>query len=614
MPVLVSSKLPEDIHANLQNVSAQEEYRSDIPFAIIYRELITWLESHLQAMITELNDQQGPEIDDFIIAIYNNDNNNLHHTFEQIKHIPMSRRPVGKRTEGAISHWLADTETTDKRGYKSPGDTNTNFGRFSTMVADDYKPQLETNLPTRRRYDYSHNNSAIEVRISTQGERHEGDERVNPLFELFLIAQRNKRRRNGVESPSDITHIYFNNLGLDRSKTDYEGSKERRLSRMLHTLEDRHDNVAVITLPADKGLMSRYHYAKTSPDLLCSSVYHQLKNIASANNQVLSRVQDFYISDRLRKDILPADVLQRLLWNSFDAMGITNTEQKISMAQRQAIWVHFVKFELPEHIINTLGPDYYNFSCKDAIDRGGIASAYFNLMRSIKQNQPMSREAFECTLHAAPAMVKGRGINSHLNVIWNAVDAYIGANFNFVNNTADIRWMLRWRDANCPHSRSEDLLCRRIPQVRDSLSQHKGPGVDKGLHILGQIETQLAQGVSGKRLLLETVSVLDDLIMAPDTDKYGEFESLANDLDIKYPTLQVIAGLMKTFLAAIALIPTLGYSRNWMIAGWATTKAAIHVSTRRSLQHDMRGPDHMAAGLKDLDIDSSDEDGASFTR
>ncbi|MGQ3891174.1 hypothetical protein [Legionella sp. CNM-4043-24] len=593
IPAFIFSRLPDSIADRLRALYEDSTNHADVPYAILYRDLMGFLENNLRDIIEEWirleGDDVKAEIDYFILSLYDNDNNNLHLTFDEIKHIPMTKRPVSRKTESAISSWLADSESARERGYKSPADNDSNIGRFTTMVADDFKPQLETNLPTRRSYEYRHDTNSIELRIATQGERHHGEERVNPLFELFLTAQHNISQRNAQCQHKSHTHVYFNNLGLHRSAADYEGNKESRLSKSLHDLEMRHPNIAVITLPADKGLMNRNHYSQTRPMLSAEGVYKQFLRITRQDN----REHDFRISKAVRQAAgLNRGVFEHLLSNSFRTMGVRDLSQPLSFALKQAIWVDFIKYELPNHIINTLSPHYYNFSCKDAIDRGGISSAYFNLMNSIRHDAPLSREEFECALHAAPAMVKGRGINSHLNIIWNAIDAYIEPRYNRLTQNPDILWLIRWRDANCPHARTEELLTRRIQQTRFRLQTMQGPAIRKALNILAQIDIQLAQGVSGKRLLLETVSVLDDLICNPGSDSHLELENLANEMEIKYPALQLVAGLLKTFIAVLAYAPTLGYSRGWMTSGWATAKAAFHADTRRALLEQMRTPDH----------------------
>src|SRR5690606_4438159 len=115
---------------------------------------------------------------------------------------------------------------------------------------------------------------------------------------------------------------------------------------------------------------------------------------------------------------------------------------QISPAQRQAVWFHFNKFELPNYIIQTLQPESINFSCKDAIDRGGVSSAYYNLVKSFETDHPLSREEFDQALHAAPAMVKGRGMNHHLKMIWNTVDAYVNANYQAIYEDPQKAWLI----------------------------------------------------------------------------------------------------------------------------------------------------------------------------
>jgi len=107
-------------------------------------------------------------------------------------------------------------------------------------------------------------------------------------------------------------------------------------------------------------------------------------------------------------------------------MGI-KPEDVLSSAQKQAVWLHFIKFELTNYILNKLQPNSYNFSCKDAIDRGTVSSLYYNLHQSFALNQPISRDEFERDLDIAAANVKGRGMNFHRRILWNAIDCYVNA-------------------------------------------------------------------------------------------------------------------------------------------------------------------------------------------
>lgn len=545
------------------------------------------------------------ELNDFMVSIYENDNEILESTFNAIHHIPLEHTPSDSDIQSKIATFVKDSGERINLQAQSPAQAGSAYGRFTAMIANNFKPQHTTSLATVRKYDHSSDATTKELRFGTQAQRHEGEARVSPLFERWLTVQEEAHLPTAAGEAAPITHVYFNNLARDR--TDMEGKKEAALTQELHKLEARHPNIAVITLPADKGLMASSEFKKT--DLNHSYDYESVQNeflqIATQDPAATRSVKDFYISDKIReavfkdangrhsKDIEKTQV-QELLDKSFKAMGIQEGTP-LTGAQRQAVWFHFTKFELPNAIINTLSPQSINFSCKDAIDRGGVSSAYYNLMSSLQNNQPMSREEFDRGLHAAPTMVKARGMNHHTKLIWNAVDAYINANYATVKNDPKQNWLIEWRDLNCPHARVAELLKLRIEQTREDLAQiqpqnqPQNQALKKGLEILNNIQQQSDVGVSGKRLLLETVTRTPTVILNPSDEKNNErYSVIADKLSIKYPKLQVVAGMMKSLVALALYIPSFGHTKKWLEEGIATARAGFHAATRSQIQEKMK--------------------------
>ncbi len=544
------------------------------------------------------------QLNHFIFSIYNNDNRILENTFEAIQHIPLQHTPIDNDIQSRIAKFVKDDGERVNLQTLSPAQAGSAYGRLTAMMASDYKPQHSTSLATVRKYVHSADGSTTELRFGTQGQRDNGVARVSPLFERWLTVQeRMHLPEDGVTHP--ITHVYFNNLGLDR--TDMEGKKERELTQVLHELEARHPNVAVITLPADKGLMSSSEYKKTGPNDRhdFQSVNDELLQISHQDPAAQRPIKDFYISDKIRRAVFQdangryskeneKQQLQELLDKSYKAMGIQEGEA-LTGAQRQAVWFHFIKFELTNAIVKALTPQTVNFSCKDAIDRGGVSSAYYNLMNSLQNNQPMTREEFDQGLHAAPTMVKARGMNHHTKLIWNAVDAYINANYEAIKNEPKQAWLIQWRDLNCPHTRVAELLKLRIEQTQNDLAQihpvnpTQAEALNQGRVILTKIQQQSDVGVSGKRLLLEAVTRTPDVILRPDDERNNQrYNEVADKLTIKYPKLHVLAGIMK-FIAAIALyIPSFGSTKQLFQEGIATARAGFHATTRSHIQEQMK--------------------------
>lgn len=583
MPEKMSEALTEVTKANTDEEvkRVQEKYR----FGDLYHDFFKYIENNIDNLESyAITETDRANFNKFVLAIYHNDNKILENTFAKIKDVVLGHAPIALKLEKAITSHLQDNWSTINA--ITPAISGSNMGRIKALMAQDFKPQHTTSLSTIRHYNYQTKSSPTEYRFGTQGQRHEGKERVSPLFSAWLHAKAAAHPKQ-----TKIDHIYFNNLGLDRS--GFEGNKEKALTHVLHGLEADHKNVAVITLPADKGILRAHNYRKTNPTLNSKSVFDEFLAIASQDPKAKTEVKDFFISPHIRSLLFgetnKQEELTRLLKNSFDKLGVPYDDQKISLAQQQAVWFDFIKFELPNHIIAKLNPESINFSCKDAIDRGGVSSAYYNLMKSIEQGHPLSREEFDRGLHAAPAMVKGRGMNHHQNIIWNAMNEYVNKNYATLNDGN--RWMVEWRDLNCPHERVGELLKLRIEQEKGRLSTlGDTPAVGLAKNILQTIENQSTAEVSGKRLLLETVSRTTSLITPTGLREdnglttANQFDKLVNKLNIKFPTLNVLAGLIKSL---IGLIPHL-FSKekdpqSLMHSGIATIKAGMHSQDRNLL-------------------------------
>ncbi|RUR17013.1 hypothetical protein ELY10_01300 [Legionella septentrionalis] len=631
IPSQAVQNLPENVTSLFAELAKIEPaYHPETAYADLYSRFFRVVEDEFLPWIKDSdNIEIEREWDNFFFAIYHNDNNILPNTYEAIREIPANHRPVANAIEHKVSQSLLDSKSQRiNKEAQTPAEAGSAYGRFTAMISANFKPQHTTSIATVRTYQY--NDGAInpenkkgvtEYRFGTQAQRHHGEVRVSPLFEHWLQVQERQA------SEKSITHIYFNNLGKDRpKKLDFEGHKEKALTTALHDLETDHENIAVITLPADKGLMGKSDFKKTNDHHSYQKVREEFLHIALEDGKAQEKIKDFHISPKVREILfcdsrgkyskeLEEEKLNDLLNNSFIKMGIDPTKnQDLSSAQRQAVWFHFTKYELPNFIIETINPVSINFSCKDAIDRGGVSSAYYNLMKSIESGQPLSRKEFECALHAAPAMVKARGMNHHSKLIWNTVDAYINQNYEQIRDDPKKAWLIEWRDLNCPHSRVEALLNLRTAQVLQELRQREASlqnsnlipakenqlelkSIAQGIKILENIEQQHIAGVSGKRLLLEAVTrtaelllpsvihVQDARINIQQEKNLASYLTLAKDLTVKYPALQTLGGFMKALVGTILLLPTFGLTKGWVEKGWATCKAGF-AGREKGLLHD----------------------------
>lgn len=562
----------------------RQEYNDNYPYGDLYSSCIASLEE----FISNNSIEKIKILDDLVQAVYHNDNHILEKPSEWINDIGAKTRPQ-KPTANKIKQKIKDTH--NPINQRTPNNVGGVFSRLYSLFSKDFKPQYETNLPTIKNYSYKNALDPVEYRFSTQAQRHNGKTRVSPLFKRWLQINAEK---SGSAQP--ICHIYFNNLALDRSDLNIAGSKEREFTLELHKLEKNPSyKVLVITLPAHEGLMDSNHYKINNDRLPILSVFNEFLDVAKGKHHK-SGISDFKMSREARKQLFGTVkneeiILKRLLKKSFKAQGLEKNHF-ISTAQKQAIWLHFIKYELANYIIKTIQPNSFNFSCKDAIDRGALSSSYYNLIRSFELNKPITRKEFERSIDAAAASIKGRGMNFHRKIIWNALNVYVNANYVKLLANPEKSWLIYWRDMNCPHSQAEELLKIRLEQTMKQFKQLPEDEKNKdskrlGLQLLSTTLELNEQKVSGKRLLLEVVSRTSELMHLSSKKSINDYQNLANELKINHPALYVLGGLMELLLGAIFYIPSLGYSQKMIDHGLATANTGFFASNRTKLSDEI---------------------------
>ncbi|PJD91510.1 MAG: hypothetical protein CK424_06795 [Legionella sp.] len=524
-------------------------YDEQYPYGALYTSFM----GNLEAAISQQTPLQRKEYDAFFLSLYENENANLEHTYQSIKDIVLDKTPSSRPVQKAIEHAVKDQKNT--LNPYTPSQAGSAVGRFGDMISPNYKATHKTSLASKRTYQYNQKSPSQELRFGTQGQTQNYWSRVSPLFQRFLTAQVSRNKEKGGKK--NITHIYFNHLGKDRSSLSYEGRFESSLTTTLHRLEKSHPNIAVITLPADKGLMAHHDFFDMKPKESIETVKHKLLDIVLESST--NAINDFYISPKVRELLFKSksqekEILLNLLNTSFEALGFSG-EQHLSPAQSQAVWVHFNKFVLPKFIIETLKPDTFNFSCKDAIDRGGISSAYYNLMSSFTTQTPMSRDEFETALHAAPVMVKGRGMNNHLNIIWNVVDQYMQANPQEITDPKK-NWLVAWRDANCPKERAGELLERRLNECMNDLKKREPSDViEHALRVLRTIQEADRSNASYHALFLDAAVSTYDLCLNPknmhQSKKETHYQALIKTMEVHCAPPATYMGVFFAFLKSL---------------------------------------------------------------
>ncbi|TNF69925.1 MAG: hypothetical protein EP298_00975 [Gammaproteobacteria bacterium] len=363
--------------------------------------------------------------------IYLNNNKSLEYVEAVLKAKNWLTEGNIDRAEHIIQDKLSQSVFYSQLNDITPENAGSPLGRFVNTVASsiggDFKPMLETSIPQIKTYAYKSNSDKelpTELRFGTQAQFHNGQARISPLFKHFIDEQKDK------SNPSKITHVYFNLLKY--AQGGYERDKEAALSEQLHQLEKNHSNIAVITLPADDEILKADYIT-----------YEDAGKLQSLKDKVINKVtnpgkkDDFCISEKVREVLFDnADDFEdqwknkvELLWNkSLEHFQFQNREN-LTKTEFQAVYFHFFKYELPNFILDKLQPHTFNMSCKDAIDRGGVASLYYNVNKAVSLGKKLTNSEFiNKGLHAAPIEVKGRGLNHHEKFLCNAI--YQGSNID----------------------------------------------------------------------------------------------------------------------------------------------------------------------------------------
>lgn len=522
------------------------QYDDNVSYANVYSSLLSAIENDLagpnkHSLLDKLKNDH--DFQNFIISIYENDNDVLKQTYNVIKKEITEHRVSDPELQRVLKDSVKPLDHSDKHTY-TPKGAESKYSRFMSLVGSDFKPMLTTSIPTVVKFNYTEaNQSPIkQLRFGTQAQRSNGTVRNAPLFEAYLTAKQYKNSSPDGVKEKTYDHVYFNLLGLDRH--DFQGKKEKQLTEQLHLLENEHTNIAVITLPADEALMEKSAYLKTKiteDAQTTQQIFDEFRQICLGTSNLACK--DFKMSDQVRKDAnLDLSHINELLSNAFHEMGTHDPNAKLSGAEKQALWFHITKYTLPNHILTTLQPDSFNMSCKDAIDRGGVASAYYNLAKSFADKTPLTRSEFEQSLHAAAVMVKGRGLNHHNLRIWNAVNSYVNSNFANLEDDPNKLWLIHWRNDNIPQKRisKADILQTVVEQNISLLNKQienaepaKSQNLQTALSILTKIsQMDLAKQIEVKdhTLLIEVASEVTKVAISPSELSNGKLEKISSDL------------------------------------------------------------------------------------
>lgn len=416
-----------------------------VSYADLYHHEMKWIEDNL-ATVQNYFGFSETGYARFIHMVFANPNENLIRVGNLLIQQHQDPESMGSSDVSQILQQGSIQARGPDKDSLSPAMQGSTWGRLrATFDFSNYRPTLTTSLPTVRNYHYNSGKLPQEIRMGTQAQFVDLHPRISPLFESFIATQ-----------DTNQAHLYINNLGRDRGVLDPEGLREKAFTQQLEELENKYPGkIYVVTLPADKGIFDHHALEDDSKSLSLGEVGSIILNIAQGQDQKMKIPRDFYVSAAVKEKLFkPGEeekILQQMINRSFEAMGYNpnNQDQMLSEAELQAVYFHFIKYEYTKLLIDTLKPTTFNISCKDAIDRGAVASLYYNLLRSLETDQPLSQEEFIRGLHAAAAMVKGRGVNRHQDLLWNSIDHYVAAHQSQLQ-TKGMEWLIEWRNSHVP--------------------------------------------------------------------------------------------------------------------------------------------------------------------
>lgn len=536
-----------------------------------------------QEKLSDAEEQRIQDFNKYISSFFLNDNKYLQNNYDHLKSTVDNLSPTSLSAEKAIKELLRDKDPNSNTETLSPEKMGSNPVLLATMVSSNFKPQHGTSLKT---IIDNKEGEPILLRLGTIAQRHEGEPRIDPLVDSFFEAQAS------TVSKDKVTHVTFNLLGRDRE--GFEGEKEKELTEVIEAAETKHPNVCMITLPADKGLMKGDLFKDIKTEHSYQDTVKELLLIATENPNAQTKIKDFHMSSRTRARLYLDEngkyskdkelaVLTDLFNKSAEKLNI-NTQEPISAAQQQALWFHFIKYEFTNYAIDKLNPLTYNIDCKDGIDRGAAHRAYYRLLKNIEAGTPMTRDAFQEALHAAAAGNKGRGMNHHHNMIWNAVDAYVNANYVSIKDNPEKAWMLQWRDWNCPAARVDSVMKVRMEQLIQDLNEKDRPDA---LSLLKKIQD--IPGTSGRAILFEAALRVHDLALNPNGEAASQCMHHAKTVGIENPTWAVLFGHIEKFAKEVLLALSVGEKMtNYFTTKIQGVKTEEHVSARNAIQDDMK--------------------------
>lgn len=470
-PITVSSN--KSCYQSLINIlfeisEMKDLFQSNIKYKNQYTKLHEAMEKIAKYELKKENRGRTHELDALFIKLFENDSKAHNFIAKQLL-----GATVEHNKEKIIGQLVENTTNPDKKTHIEHPDNPVN-AFVSSMLGYKYHPLKRNNIPYVAFNEQQLEQNAKCLRIGAQTQK---SGTINPVFERYLLAnaRRNPQQSSSVKlgQKKDFEYVYINLMKRDQESQDSKKSglskridkfvrySEGKRANVLETLNEKEDlNTAVITLPADNEfLLGTFKMSKGSAsnlDKRCSlsDLFVQIKNSIQHNRN------DFYFSAKV-KEILFGDTCNNgVIKELFESAATDivkgfdkNKLNKIFIGdeERSALLFHFVKSKLTSYVLETLNPKAYNFTCKDAIDRGAIHTLWYHFNLFYEKGTPMSEKAFLKYLDAPALIVKYRPLNHNRNLIWNALKHRIESDVKFRQSHP---WAVAWLNNNVPVSQS----------------------------------------------------------------------------------------------------------------------------------------------------------------
>lgn len=239
---------------------------------------------------------------------------------------------------------------------------NVGGGLAAGEMGVNYDPYLQGNQPYPLFSFDAGGREATCIRMGTPTRQAVfGAEEVTPEFCAFL---------EGL--PQGAQHLYINR----QKRSGVEGGRSKTLEQFQDSPESS-DRLTVVTFPADGELYEQK--GPYSGDCTFSDMDGQLVDAMVSNSN------GFYFPEKFRKGLGGEERFKAFLHNAMERIA-TELEvvqgKPMDVSLRRACIFHLLNKTLPELMLKELKAETYNNTCKDDIDRGGMANAYMYLCKT----------------------------------------------------------------------------------------------------------------------------------------------------------------------------------------------------------------------------------------